>query len=316
MSIAVPRKTQLDPLAIALLLLCCMFWGFQQTLVKATMAEVPPVFQACVRFAGSSVAVALWCRWRGVRLGMALEPAGAWRFGLLAGLLFASEFACIHAGLQYTLASRLTVFLYSAPFWVALLLPSFIPGERLRGGQWLGLGCAFAGLALAMGESLFRHPAGSAYPLGWLGDALGLLAGLMWGLTTVVIRTTQFARVPPEKQLLYQVGVSAAVLPVVSWALGEDWDFHFSAFAAGSLLLQALVGGFVSYLAWMWMLGRYPATRMSVFVFLTPVFALLFSAWWLGEPLTAGLLGAMALVGVGIVLVNRQPGAQAKPVAT
>ncbi|MDR7379852.1 drug/metabolite transporter (DMT)-like permease [Rhodoferax ferrireducens] len=304
------RKSHLDPFAIALLLACCMFWGFQQVLVKATMAEVPPVFQACLRFAVSSLAVAAWCRWRGVRLGLGSEPAGAWRFGLLAGALFAAEFACIHAGLQYTLASRLTVFLYSAPFWVALLLPRFVPGERLRGWQWLGLACAFAGMALALGEGLFRHPAGSAYPLGWFGDALGLLAGLLWGLTTVVIRTTSFARVAPEKQLLYQVGVSAALLPLVSIALGEAWALDFSAFAAGSLLLQALVGGFASYLAWMWMLAHYPATRMSVFVFLTPVFALLFGAWWLGEPLSAGLLAAMALVGTGIVLVNRQPAVQ------
>ena len=307
------RKTHLDPLAIALLLACCMFWGFQQVLVKATMAEVPPVFQACLRFLVSTVAVAAWCRWRGVRLDLASEPAGAWRFGLLAGALFAAEFACIHAGLEYTLASRLTVFLYSAPFWVALLLPRFIHSERLRGWQWLGLACAFTGMALAMGEGLFRHPAGSAYPLGWLGDALGLLAGLMWALTTVVIRSTAFARVAPEKQLLYQVGVSAAVLPLLSRALGEPWSLDFSAFASGSLLLQALVGGFVSYLAWMWMLTRYPATRMSVFVFLTPVFALLFGAWWLGEPISSGLLGAMALVAAGIVLVNRQPGEQAEP---
>ena len=53
------RKSHLDPFAIALLLACCMFWGFQQVLVKATMAEVPPVFQACLRFAVSSLAVAL-----------------------------------------------------------------------------------------------------------------------------------------------------------------------------------------------------------------------------------------------------------------
>ena len=38
----------------------------------------------------------------------------------------------------------------------------------------------------------------------------------------------------------------------------------------------------------MWMLARYPATKMSSFVFLTPVFALLFGAGWLGEPITAG----------------------------
>ena len=52
------RKSHLDPLAISLLLGCCMFWGFQQVLVKATVAEVAPVFQAFVRFAIASAAVA------------------------------------------------------------------------------------------------------------------------------------------------------------------------------------------------------------------------------------------------------------------
>ncbi|CAM4060362.1 DMT family transporter [Paracidovorax anthurii] len=305
-----PRKDHLDTLAVALLLACCMFWGFQQVLVKATVAEVPPVFQAFVRFAIATAAVAAWCRWRGLAWGAGREPAGAARAGLLAGALFAGEFACLYVGLQYTPASRLTVFLYCAPFWVALLLPRFAPGERLRGLQWLGLVGAFAGVALALGDGLLHgHRVAGAHPLGWLGDLLGLAGGLFWGLTTVVIRATPLARVAPAKQLLYQVAVSAAVLPLLSLALGERWNIaDWSAFAWTSLLLQALVGAFASYLAWMWMLAHYPATRISVFAFLTPVFALLFGAGWLGEPVTAGLLGALALVATGIVLVNRRRG--------
>lgn len=226
--------------------------------------------------------------------------------GLLAGALFAGEFACIYIGLQYTPASRLTMFVYCAPFWVAMLLPRFVPGENLRRAQWLGMGCAFVGVALALGDGLWGS-AHAAQPLGWLGDMLGLLGGLLWALTTVVIRSTALGGVAPERQLLYQVAVSTAVLPVLSLALGESWSFAFSAFATGSLLLQALVGAFASYLAWMWMLAHYPATKISVFVFLTPVFALLFGVWWLGEPVTVGLLLALALVAAGIALVNRRP---------
>jgi len=192
MSIA--RKTHLDSLAIGLLLACCMFWGFQQVLVKATVAEVAPVFQAFVRFVLAALAVAAWCLWRGVPLSSRSEPAGALRAGLLAGALFAGEFACIYVGLQYTSASRLTVFLYGAPFWVALLLPHFIPGERLRGWQWLGLAAAFVGVGLALGDGMVGS-ANAAMPQAWLGDLLGVAAGLMWALTTVVIRTTPLARV-------------------------------------------------------------------------------------------------------------------------
>lgn len=303
-----PRKNHLDTLAISILLACCMLWGAQQVLVKATVAEVAPVFQAFVRFAMATVAVALWCMWRGVRLSGAGEPRGALASGLLAGALFAAEFACIYLGLQYTTASRLTVFLYCSPFWVALLLPRFVPGERLRGAQWLGLAGAFVGVGLAFSDGLFG-PANAALPQAWLGDLLGLLAGLLWALTTLTIRATPLGHVAPAKQLFYQVAVSTAVLPVLSLALGERWSFDFSAFATASLLVQALVGAFASYLAWMWMLAHYPATKISVFVFLTPVFALLAGAWWLGEPITPGLAAALALVAAGIVLVNRKPAA-------
>ena len=302
------RKNHLDGLAVSILLACCMLWGVQQVLAKATMAEVAPVFQAFVRFAIALVAIVAWCRWRGVRLGSASEPVGATRAGLLAGGLFAAEFACIYSGLQFTTASRLTVFLYCSPFWVALLLPRFVPGERLRGWQWLGLAGAFVGVGLAFSDGLFG-PANTALPRAWLGDLLGLLAGLLWALTTLVIRATPLGHVAPAKQLFYQVAVSTAVLPLISLALGERWSFDFSAFATASLLVQALVGAFVSYLAWMWMLAHYPATKISVFVFLTPVFALLFGAWWLGEPITAGLVAALVLVAAGIVLVNRRPAA-------
>ena len=138
---------------------------------------------------------------------------------------------------------------------------------------------------------------------------LGLAGGLLWALTTVVLRSTSLGLVAPAKQLFYQVGVSTALLPLLSLALGERWSFDFSAFATMSLLVQALLGAFASYLAWMWMLAHYPATKISVFVFLTPVFALMFGAWWLGEPVTPGLLAAVALVAAGIVLVNRRPAA-------
>jgi drug/metabolite transporter (DMT)-like permease len=141
----------------------------------------------------------------------------------------------------------------------------------------------------------------------WLGDALALAAGALWGLTTVVIRSSSLIKISPEKLLFYQVAISAAFLPIVSWQLGESWDVHWSIFATSSIVLQTVVGAFASYLVWMWLLGRYPATKLSAFVFFTPVFALLFGGWWLGETITLGLVAALMGVAVGIVLVNRKP---------
>ena len=305
-----PRQSQLDTLAVCLLLACCALWGLQQVLIKATIAEIPPMFQASLRLAGATALLWLWCRLRGVSL---FKRDGSLAAGALAGALFAGEFACIYAGLVHTTSARLTVFLYTSPFWVAVLLPLRVPGEKLRGLQWLGLLCAFSGVVFALSEGWAAGAAGIVGATGvagtgasLLGDGLGLLAGLLWGLTTVVIRGSRLGALAPEKLLFYQLGVSALALPVLSLALGEVWVWQFSSFALTSLLMQTVVGAFASYLVWMWMLTRYPATQMSVFVFLTPVFALLFGALWLKEVVTPGLLAGLAAVAVGIVLVNRR----------
>lgn len=297
----VQRKDHLDTLAITLLVACCAFWGFQQILIKFASREIPPLWQASVRMAGATLLLWLWCQVRGVPL---FGRDGTLRGGLLVGLLFAGEFCLIYLGLQHTSASRLTVFLYTSPFWVALLLPRFITAEKLRRIQWIGLGMAFTAVAVAFSEA-FLH---SSMPGQWKGDAMGLAAGLLWGLTTLAIRTTKVASVSAEKSLFYQLGVTSVVTPLLSLALGETWSFDYSAMAWGSVFLQTAVGAFASYLTWMWMLRHYPATQMSTFTFLTPLFALVFGVLLLGEPLTLQLVLALVGVAAGIVLVSRRKG--------
>ena len=169
------RKPHLDTLAVSLLLGCCLFWGLQQVLIKATLQELPPIFQASLRLAGATALLWLWSAWRGVLL---FGRDGSLRAGLLAGALFGAEFACIYLGLQYTTASRLTVFLYTSPFWVAVLVPLWDRSERLRPLQWVGLTCAFVAVVFALRDGF---NAGSASTLH--GDLLGLAAGALWGLT-------------------------------------------------------------------------------------------------------------------------------------
>ena len=296
---AVQRKDHLDTFAITVLVACCAFWGFQQILIKFAGREIPPLWQASVRMAGATALLWLWCQFRGVKL---FNSDGSLQGGLIVGLLFAAEFCLIYLGLQHTSASRLTVFLYTSPFWVAVLLPRFVPSEKLRRIQWVGLVIAFGAVGIAFSEA-FLH--GSA-PGQWKGDAMGLAAGMFWGLTTIAIRTTKVATVQAEKSLFYQLSVTAVVCPVLSLALGETWSFDYSALAWGSVFLQTAVGAFASYLAWMWMLRHYPATQMATFTFLTPLFALVFGVVLLGEPLTLELVLALVGVAAGIVLVSRK----------
>lgn len=189
-----------------------------------------------------------------------------------------------------------------APFVVALVLPRFVPSERLSAMQIVGLAGAFAALAYAFHEG-FTSPVRTR----WIGDALSLVAAVLWGATTLVIRTTRLAGAAPEKTLLFQLAISAVVLGAAAIATHERWPVDgLPWWAWASLLFQSVIVAFVSYLTWFWLLRHYPATRLSAFPFLTPVFGLLFAATALGETIGTRLVIAMVCIAIGIALVNRR----------
>ncbi len=293
------RKSRLDSRAVALLVLCCLLWGLNQVAIKAALPEIPPLWQAAARSVGSAVLVWSWARWRGIAL---FEHDRTLRGGLLAGLLFAAEFGCIFLGLQFTTAARMVVFIYAAPFVVALGMPFIARSERLSRLQLTGLVLAFCGIAWAFAEG-FTQPA--AGPLQWLGDALGLLAALLWGGTTLVIRGTPLTHATAEKTLLYQLVVSGVLLGLAAALFGAPPPTTLSLLAWSSIAFQVVIVTFASYLAWFWLIRNYPATRLAAFTMLTPVFGLLLGAALLAEPVTARLLFGLVAVAGGIVLVNR-----------
>jgi drug/metabolite transporter (DMT)-like permease len=294
------RKEVLDGVAIGSMLLCALLWGLGQVAAKVAVAEMPPLSQAALRSLLAALLVGLWSRSRGDPL---FDRDGSLRGGLLAGALFAAEFACIFIGLQYTTASRMIVFIYLAPFVVARGMPFIARSERLMPAQTLGLLLAFAGVAWAFAEGFTRPAAGAQQ---WLGDALGVLAALLWGATTLVIRGSRLASVSAQKTLFYQLAVSGVALALAASLTGEAWPAHASASSWAAFIFQVVIVSFASYLLWFWLVRHYPATRLAAFTLLTPLFGLLFGVLLLGEPATARLLLALAAVAVGIVLVNRR----------
>lgn len=240
------RRTRLDPLAIAILVGCCGLWGLNHAITKLTLAEIPPLLQAGARSVGAAVLVAVWARLQGISLSL---RNGTLAGGLLAGATFAAEFACIYTGLQYTAASRMIVFIYLAPFVVALGMPLVARSERPTPAQLAGLAVAFSGVAWAFAEGL----TGSAAPgqdKRWLGDALGVAAAFLWGANTLCLRGSKLATASPVQTLYYQLAVSGVLLVAGSLAAGEAWPAPaaLSAQAWALMGFQTVVVSFVSYL--------------------------------------------------------------------
>jgi drug/metabolite transporter (DMT)-like permease len=293
------RRSQLDSLAVVALVGCSFIWGLNQVAAKMALAEIPALWQAAARSLGGALLVWLWAAARGIAL---FERDGTLVGGVLAGLLFAAEFACIFLGLQYTGASRMAVFIYLSPFVVALGMPRIAHSERLAWPQMAGLLIAFAGVAWAFAEGFTKPALG---PQQWLGDALGVGAAVLWGATTLAIRATPLGNASAEKTLLYQLVIAGVALAAAALVRGESVPSTLSALGWTALLFQIVVVSFISFLVWFWLVRHYPATRLASFTLLTPMFGLALGALLLHEPITLRLGIALGAVSVGIYLVNR-----------
>jgi drug/metabolite transporter (DMT)-like permease len=286
----------LSPGAIALMLMLCLSWGFNQVAVKLALPDIPAMMQATFR---SIVAlpVLLIVGWlRGANFSLRDGTLGP---GLLAGVLFGIEFALIYQGLRFTTASRAAVFLYTAPFFVALGSYQVL-GERLRSSQWGGLALCFAGVALAIGV-----PQANVDAKVLLGDLMVVGGGAMWGATTLIAKGTKLRLAAPEKALAYQVAVSIPILGAAAWFFGEKFDHVPGPLALSVVGYQAIWVVGLTFTMWFALVQSYSASKLSAFSFITPLFGVVASYLVLHDELTLSFGAAALLVIAGLSLVNR-----------
>src|SRR5947208_9283638 len=230
----------LDAVAALIMVGLTLSWGLNQVSIKLALPEIPPFIQATVRSTGAFIIIALWARYRGVSL---TARDGTLLGGPIAGALFGLEFLLIFPALQFTAASRATLFIYTAPFFVALG-SGVLLGEKLRAVQWLGLACSFAGLVAAFGV-----PDAARDGRQLIGDIMMVGAGACWGATTLVIKASNLRGAPAEKVLAYQLAVSIPMLAASAFLMGERMGTP-SAFSLGWLAYQTFWVVSLTYAVW------------------------------------------------------------------
>ena len=273
----------------------CMTWGLQQVAIKLAAADIAPVMQASARSGIAALLVALLMFWRGGWEGLrqGTLPAACWA-------LFALEFLLIALGLERTTAGHIAVFLYTSPIFSALGLHLLLPSERLHRIQWVGIGLCFVGIAVAFGGGISLANMDSRM---LVGDAFGLLAGMAWGATTVVVRASKLSEAPAGLTLFYQLAAAFVLLLLFAWVNGQITHVTLTPVAVGSVLFQGVVVSFVSYLLRSWLLRRYLASNLAVFS-MTPLFGVTMGVLILDEPLSLNFVAGAVLVLLGITLVS------------
>ncbi|HEX2632778.1 MAG TPA: DMT family transporter [Bradyrhizobium sp.] len=295
----------LSPGAVALMLVLCLSWGFNQVAVKLALPDIPPMLQATIRSAGALIVLFLIARMRGVKM---FERDGTLRAGLLAGVIFGLEFLLIYRGLLLTSASRAVVFLYTAPFFVAFGSFLFL-GERLRASQWGGLALCFAGVALAIGI-----PQADVDANVLLGDLMVVGGGALWGASTLVVKATALIKAPAEKGLAYQVALSVPILGLAAWIFGENLTRVPGPLALSLMVYQAVWVVGLTFLIWFELVKSYSASKLSAFTFITPLFGVVASYFILHDTMSLAFGAAALLVIAGLYLVNRRGPASSVPI--
>lgn len=291
------NRKVLDGRAVGLMVFFCAVLGMQQIGIKAAAPDMYPVLQIAIRSGMAALIIGAYLRMKGLPL---LPGNGKWLPGLAAGLLFTLEYLFVAEGLRFTNASHMVTMLYTAPAFAALGLHFLIPEERLRPMQWAGMALAFCGVAIAIydkGASL-ANSSGSIF----FGDFLGLLAGMSWGATTIVIRT-KLSETPATQTTFIQLLTCFCVL-LPGAALTSQLSFSMTGIVWASLIFQILMVCVAGMLLWFWLLTVYPASQLGVLSFLTPVFGIVFGMVLLAEPVEPKFILGAALVLAGIALVS------------
>jgi drug/metabolite transporter (DMT)-like permease len=138
-----------------------------------------------------------------------------------------------------------------------------------------------------------------------LGDGLALLAALSWAGIALTVRLTKVSELTPESQLFWQLSVSVvgllAAAPLFGDLLRDPTALHIA-----GLGFQAVFVASLGFLFWLRLMTIYPASDIAAFSFLSPVLSVGMGWLLLDEPVGPGFIGAMCLVAVGIVLINRR----------
>jgi len=289
-------KDYLDLKAILAILILTLLWGFNYSAIKISNEGISPVFASTLRSLIASICGAIYC----LRKGEKLFHTDIRLFhGIVVGLLFGLEFACIYFGMLYTDSARSVVFVFLSPFVVAVGAHFFLKGDRLTLLKTLGLIIAFAGIVF-----VFYGKPKTAKPNMLLGDLLEITAGILWGATTLYIKRYMAGKVEPIHTFLYQLFFSIPILFVVSLILEPNWIYRIDPPILTSIFYQSVIVAFISYFIWFKLIHQYSVSRLSAFTFFTPIFGVLSGILFIREELTFSLMVGLPLVSVGIFLVN------------
>ena len=287
---------KLGPQSAFLALTMSAMWGLNIVGIKVALEAFPPIWSAFWRLLLGWPMLWLWARFGGV----ALRPKPYERRPLaILGVFFGFQIILLNVSISLTSAAFAAVLLNAAPIFINVISHRFVPGDRLSPTRTAGLGIAFAGVAIV----LLGKPDASLAPHPTLGNILAVVtAAVIAG--RMVYTQSLVQNIEPIKAIFWQIGFSLPVFLVCASVAEPLTTGQLTARVIAAWLYCSLLVVGVAFMLWVRLLQAHSPGLLSVFVFPTPIFGVLFSAMIYGEKPPPELLIGVAAVALGILLVT------------
>jgi drug/metabolite transporter (DMT)-like permease len=268
-------------LALALLALLSLIWGYNWVVMKIAVADAPPFAFAAWRVFGGAIALVILA----IVLRKPLRPqfpAAYFWIGIFQTALFLglATWAVVTAG-----AGKVAILAYTMPIWVAVIAWPVL-GERLYPLQIAAVAIAAIGV-LCLISPLHR--------IG-LPEILAVLSGLSWAIGIVIIKYVQRRQsVDLYGMTMWQMLFAGAALVVVALLVPERTTVWSTAYI-GALLYNIVLATAFGYALWIFILDVLPARDASMGTLANPVISIVASWLQLGER-------PSLLTGIGAILI-------------
>jgi len=280
--------------AMLMMLLAC-FWGGNAIAVKIGLRYTRPFLLAGLRFGLGALAIAGW----GILNRIDLRPhRGDLPHLLMLSLVFTAQICTFTMGVDSTLAGRASLFINTHPFFVAILAHFFISNDRLSIRKASGLILAFLGIFL-----VFRDRLGIS-DTRIMGDSLILVSAIFLGILGVYTKRL-VQRINAYKLLLWQMIFALAPFFILSLIFERSASHVISLNLILAIMYQGIVVAGFCFVTWTLLLKRHSASKISAFLFATPLFGVGLSYLILHEAITPFLIVGAILVAAGIYVVNK-----------
>jgi drug/metabolite transporter (DMT)-like permease len=287
----------LDLRAAALALLLSALWGGNPVAIKIGLLDAGPFALGWMRFVLGGLSILAWAWWTGALKGFTIERH-EWRPLAILGALFTVQIGLMNLGTHLTSASHSAVLLNAYAVHTVVLAHFRLPGDRLTPRKLGGALIAYAGIVILFSRQL----GGGGTSL--LGDVLVSISAALLGERTVYLaRAVQ--KIDPTKLLLAQAVIGSAGLAGLSLWLEGGLPYRWTTSLALAMGYQGVVVAGFNFIANLWLLKRYRPSALAGFWLTSPIFGVLLSALFVGDPLTGALLLASVFVAIGIGLSSR-----------